>query len=139
MGYILKVPVITVSSLLEFSWASDAVGNPDSTAFAPNVMMDSAEVSTFWERLENTIITNLSKYRFYYYTEKSQTQAMRKYLRPDMPNIREVERNVALTFVNSFHSLFGIRIRSPALIDIAGIHVEDTVVATSPVRSFISN
>lgn len=132
IGHVLKVPVITVSSLLEFSWTSDAVGNPDSIAFAPNVMMDSAKVSTFWERLENTIITYRSKFRFFKITEQAQTEIMRKYLSPDMPNIREVEKSTALTFINSFHTLFGIRIRSPALIDIAGIHVEDSDVTVSP-------
>ncbi|XP_043467651.1 uncharacterized protein LOC122501928 [Leptopilina heterotoma] len=131
IGHILKVPVITVSSLLEFSWTSDHVGNPDSIAFAPNVMMDAAKVTTFWERLENTIITYRSKFRFFSITEEAQTKLMRKYLSSDIPNIREVEKSTALTFINSFHTLFGIRIRSPALIDIAGIHVEDSDVTVS--------
>ncbi|XP_033219248.1 UDP-glucuronosyltransferase 2C1-like [Belonocnema kinseyi] len=125
LGHILKnAPVIAVATTLEYSWISDAVRNPDSTAFAPNVLLDS-DISTFWDRLKNTIVTELSKFRFYIYTKEAQTKAMRKYLRPNMPNIREVERSVALTLVNSFHSIFGIRIRSPGFIDIAGIHIED--------------
>ena len=133
LGYVLKVPIISIATTLEYSWISDAVRNPESTAFAPNVLMDSAFISTFWDRLQNTIVTELSKFRFYYYTEEAQTKAMRKYLSPEMPNIREVERNVALTLVNSFHSLFGIRIRSPSFVDIAGVHIEDNDDKFSPV------
>lgn len=118
----LKVPVITVSSTLEFSWVN--AGNLDSAASAPNVLIDKAEISTFWDRLQNTIMIHRSKFEYYIYTGKAQTEAMRKYLSPEMPHVREIERNVALTFVNSYHSLHGIRIRSPSLIDIAGIHLE---------------
>ncbi|XP_033226876.1 UDP-glucuronosyltransferase 2B20-like [Belonocnema kinseyi] len=122
LGYALKVPVITVSSTLEFSWLD--AGNLDSAAFAPNVLMHKAEICSFWDRLQNTIMIHRSKYEYYIYTGEVQTEAMRKYLSPGIPHVREVERNVALTFVNSYHSLHGIRIRSPSLIDIAGIHLE---------------
>ena len=126
LGYVFKVPVITVSSTLEFSWVNEATGNLDSAAFAPNLLIDQAEISTFWDRLKNTIMIHRSKYEYYIYTGEAQTEAMRKYLSSEIPHVREIERNVALTFVNSFHSLYGIRIRSPALIDIAGIHLEDS-------------
>lgn len=110
---------------MEFSWTSDAIGNPDSVAFAPNVLMDSTEISTFWKRLTNLFVNYRSIYQFRTITEEVQTKAMRKYLRADIPDIREIMKSTALTFVNALHSLSGIRIRTPALIDIAGIHLED--------------
>lgn len=131
------MPVITISSCLEYSWIPSPIGNPDSTAFAPDVLMDSAEITTFWERLKNTYVTLFSRYQFHMYTENYQTNAMRKYLSPDIPDIRQVERNVALTFVNSFYTLFGIRIRTPAIVDIAGVHIEENEEKLSPVSIFI--
>ncbi|XP_051166045.1 UDP-glucosyltransferase 2-like isoform X2 [Leptopilina boulardi] len=125
LNYVFKIPIITVSTSLEYSWISPGVGNPDSTAFAPNVLMDSAEISTFWERLKNTLVTQFSRNQFYRYTYSVQTNVMRKYLSSEIPDIREIERTVALTFVNSFYTLFGIRIRTPALVDIAGVHIEE--------------
>lgn len=132
LGYVFQVPVITISSCLEYSWIPSPIGNPDSTAFAPDVLMDSAEITTFWERLKNTYVTLFSRYQFHMYTENYQTNAMRKYLSPDIPDIRQVERNVALTFVNSFYTLFGIRIRTPAIVDIAGVHIEENEEKLSP-------
>ncbi|XP_051166286.1 UDP-glucosyltransferase 2-like [Leptopilina boulardi] len=131
IGFILKIPVITVSASLEFPWTSSAIGNPDSIAFAPNVLMNSAEISTFWKRMKNLIINYRSVLQFRTITEEIQTEMMRKYLKFDMPDIRETMKSTALTFVNSFHSLSGIRIRSPALIDIAGIHLEDAPLTVS--------
>ncbi|XP_033219246.1 UDP-glucuronosyltransferase 2B31-like isoform X1 [Belonocnema kinseyi] len=124
-GYVLKVPVIAVSTILEFPWAVRAIGNPASTAFVQNVFMDSVFISTFWDRLKNTIIFHIANYRFYMYAEKVQTEAMRKYLSPDIPDLREVEKNVALMLTNNYHSLFGIRPVTPAVVDIAGIHAEE--------------
>ena len=118
---------------MEFPWATAAIGNPASTAFAANVFMDSALILTFWDRLKNTIIFHVSKFRFYMYTEKVQTEAMRKYLSPDIPNIREVERSVALMFANNYHSLFGVRPVTPAVVGIAGIHVEENDDQFTPV------
>lgn len=62
--------------------------------------------------------------KFYRLTEQSQTDSMRKYLSPDIPNIREVEKNVALTLVNSHPILFGVKPITPALVQIAGLHIE---------------
>ena len=128
------MPVITVSTIREFSWTIDAIGNPPSTAFSANVLMDSGFVPTFWGRLKNTFIFHCSKYRFHRIIEKEQTEAMRKYLHPDIPTIREVEKSVALTFTNSYHSLFGIRPLTPALVEIAGLHVEQNDAMLSSVR-----
>ena len=127
------MPVITASTCLEYSWISGPVRNPDSTAFAPNVLMDSAEISTFRERLKNTVVTHFSRYKFFTMTEKLQSAAMRKYLSPDIPSIREVEESVALTFVNSHYSLSGIRPRTSSFVDIAGIHIENSDENLSPV------
>lgn len=126
-----------MSASLEFPWTSSAIGNPDSIAFAPNVLMNSAEISTFWKRMKNLIINYRSVLQFRTITEEIQTEMMRKYLKFDMPDIRETMKSTALTFVNSFHSLSGIRIRSPALIDIAGIHLEDAPLTVSKVLFLI--
>lgn len=67
------------------------------------------------------------------YTETFQTEAMRKYLSPNIPNLREVEKNVALMLTNNYHSLFGIRPVTPAVIDIAGIHAEENQDKFTPV------
>lgn len=125
--------MITVSTLLDFSWVSDAIGNPGSTAFATNVFMNKAFVSTFFDRLKSTFIYHLTKYRFYQLTEKAQTEAMRKYLSPNMPNIREVERNVALMFTNYHHTLYGVKPFTPGVIPIGGIHAEQNDDQFSPV------
>lgn len=124
LGYVLKAPVITVSTLLDFSWVSEAIGNPSSAAFATNVFMNKAFISTFFERLQSTFVHHITRFRFQRLTEKRQTEAMRKYLDPKMPNVRIVERTVALMFTNYHHSVYGPKPFTTAVIPIAGIHAE---------------
>ena len=124
LGFVWKVPVITISSTIDLPWAGRTVGNPPSTAFVPYAFSLVADVSTFLDRLQNTLSYYSSKYRFFWYTEIPQTEMMRKYLSPDIPNIREVEKSVALMFINSHCSFFGVRPITPALVEIGGIQVE---------------
>lgn len=123
---------------MELSWANDALGNPNSAATIPNILMDLVEISSFWDRLRNVIQIHQSKYEFYKYTGKVQTDAMRKYLSPDMPDVREIERIVSLTFFNSFYSYNGVKSKTAAAIDIAGIHIEESEIELTSV-CFIFN
>ncbi|XP_043467689.1 UDP-glucosyltransferase 2-like [Leptopilina heterotoma] len=125
IGHVLKVPVITISSTMEVSWFNDMLGNPNSAATIPNLMSNLTGISTFWNRLENTIQMHKTRHMFYKYSGDAQTKAMRKYLDPNMPDIRQVERDTALTFFNSFYTLHGIKSRTAAVIQIGGIHFEN--------------
>ena len=87
--------------------------------------MMKAEVKTFWDRLQNTVQTHIALQRFFSGTEQPHTEAMRKFLSPDMPNIREIEQNVALSLVNSHRTLQGIRPTTPNLIEVAGLHIDE--------------
>lgn len=119
------MPVITVTPSLEFPWISRQIGNPLSTAYFSTLFMMKAEVKTFWDRLHNTVQTHVALHRFFSRTEDPHTEAMRKFLSPDMPTIREIEREVSLSIVNSHFTLQGVRPNIPAIIEVAGIHIEE--------------
>ncbi|XP_033229037.1 UDP-glucuronosyltransferase-like [Belonocnema kinseyi] len=125
LGSAFKIPVITIAPNIELPWTGDGVGSPTASAIYADASLDRYTALTFWERLKNTVHSHINKYRYFIYTEKAQTEAMRKYLSPDIPSIREIERNVALTFVNSYHHPFGMKPSTPGLIEIGGIHIEE--------------
>ena len=125
LGHILKVPVITVTPALELPWISTNVGNPLSAAFYPTLMSYKSKITTFWDRLQNTIQSHIDIIRFFAYTKKNQTEQLRKYFGYDMPSIRELEKNVALSLVNTHFTLTGIRPTTPAFVEIGGLHIEE--------------
>ncbi|XP_033210442.1 UDP-glucuronosyltransferase-like [Belonocnema kinseyi] len=125
LGRVFNVPVITATPTLEFPWISRQIGNPFSTAFFSTLFMMKAEIKTFWDRLHNTVQTHVALYRFFSRTDDTHTEAMRKFLSTDMPTIREIEKEVALSIVNSHYTLQGVRPNTPAIIEVAGIHIEE--------------
>lgn len=124
LGFIFKVPVVTVSSSLEYPWMTQYIGNMDNLAFVPNIFQTSSERMSFLERLSNVVTYYSQLLKFHTLSMRSQTNSMRKYLSPDIPNIREVEKSVALTLVNNDPILFGVKPITPALIQISGLHIE---------------
>ncbi|XP_043467683.1 UDP-glucosyltransferase 2-like [Leptopilina heterotoma] len=123
-GHILKVPVVMVSSLTELLWFDDILGNPMSNAYTVNMETKNFRIVTFWDRVENHFWALYNNYRFFKFTEEHQTELMRKYLSPDIPNIREIEKQTSLLLINAYQSYFGIRPLTPAMIQIAGIQIE---------------
>ncbi|OXU19079.1 hypothetical protein TSAR_002795 [Trichomalopsis sarcophagae] len=101
----------------------DIIGNFDHPAFVPNALLQDFNKTKFWDRLKNLFTHHWNSYKFKMLTEKIQTDYMRKYLSPDMPNIRDVERTVALTLVNSDPVIFGAKPVVPSLIEVGGLHI----------------
>ncbi|XP_051159343.1 UDP-glucosyltransferase 2-like [Leptopilina boulardi] len=123
-GHVLNVPVVVVSALTEFLWFDEILGNPMSNAYAVNIRTKDFRIVTFWDRVKNHFWAHFNNYRFFKYTEENQTIAMRKYLSPNVPNIREIEKKTALLLVNAYQSFFGIRPLTPAVVQISGIQIE---------------
>lgn len=135
MGNFLQVPVVAVVSIPEPIWAMNAMAIPFSTAFYPSTVMDVGSLETFSDRLKNTLIKFIALTLFSWYTDKPQTEAMRKYLSPQMPSIREVEKEISLLITNNFHSLYGIHPITPNLIEVGGLHIGQNEEKLSPVSS----
>ncbi|XP_014236385.2 UDP-glucuronosyltransferase 2C1 [Trichogramma pretiosum] len=123
-GRLLKVPVVGISTLIEFPWISDFIGNDDNLAYVPSCSSTYFDKTKFWDRLMNFLHYHSQKYRFQSKTEKIQTELMRKYLSPDMPNVREIEKDVALTFVNRHPVIFGVKPLVPSLVELSALHIE---------------
>ncbi|XP_014487796.1 PREDICTED: putative UDP-glucuronosyltransferase ugt-47, partial [Dinoponera quadriceps] len=122
-GRFLNVPVIGIVTGLEYAFMNEVIGNPMSSSFFPGLFVEYPVLVNFWQRLHNTI-ENFIQPRIFNYYSSPQTDAMRKYLRQDMPDVREIEKDLALVFVNSHYSFHGIRPVTPSFIEIGGLHVE---------------
>lgn len=112
---------------------NEVMGNPTSSSFFPGILVEYPVLKNFWQRLTNTIENLIQPLIFNYYS-RPQTDDMRKYLRPDMPDVREIEKDMALLFVNSHFSFHGIRPVTPGFVEIGGLHVEMDRSQLTPVR-----
>ena len=123
-GLIFKIPVVTVTASLELPWISHNIGNPLSTAFYPTLRIKKSEIKNFWDRVKNTLKAKLDIYKFFALTE-NQSKFIKTYLGPNIPTVREVEKMVALSLVNTHYSIQGVRPTTPAFVEVAGLHIEE--------------
>ncbi|XP_034941506.1 uncharacterized protein [Chelonus insularis] len=124
LGYALNIPVVLASTTVDSSWLSDILGQPTfTTAYFPAYFTSYTHPMTFFERFCNTVMHHVTLFRYRRFTDDVQNDLMKKYIDPNIPPLRELEKNVTLALVNSYHSLHGIRPLVPNLIEVAGLHV----------------
>ncbi|XP_015435557.1 PREDICTED: UDP-glucuronosyltransferase 2B20-like [Dufourea novaeangliae] len=124
IAYLLKLPLVGVSSSVLYPWHHDLIGNPENLAFAPNNILPFPQRMSFWQRTYNLVHTIYHKLNFNYHTS-TQTEIIRKYLSEDLPDIRTIEKYVSLILSNSYISLNGIKDMTPGLIEVGGLHVQE--------------
>ncbi|KAK9306718.1 hypothetical protein QLX08_002635 [Tetragonisca angustula] len=131
LGTLLNTPVAIVMSSLETSYIDSFMGNPFNFAFFPGASLENVVLNTFFDRVWNLVLNYKDALTFYHYTS-DQTDMMRKYLGWDLPDVRQLERNVTLALVNSHYSFHGIRSFAPAVIEVGGLHVQDEEIPLPP-------
>ncbi|EFN81910.1 UDP-glucuronosyltransferase 2C1 [Harpegnathos saltator] len=138
-GRLLNIPIIGIVASLEYAFMNEVMGNPTSSSFFPGILVEFAGLPNFWQRLVNTL-ENLIQPRIFNYYSSSQTDDMRKYLRQDMPDVREIEKDIALLFVNSHYSFHGTRPVIPSFVEIGGLHIEmDKSQLTPELQEWVDN
>ncbi|XP_014204618.1 2-hydroxyacylsphingosine 1-beta-galactosyltransferase [Copidosoma floridanum] len=125
IGHVLKVPVVAVSASIEFPWMSYFIGNDDNLAYAANIYTNKYDANNFWDRMKNMYKHYNNLYKFHSLTDEPQTTAMRKYLDPNMPSIRDIERSIALTIINRHPAIHGPKPVVSSMIEVSGLHIED--------------
>lgn len=116
--------MIGVSSSVLYPWSYDYIACPHNLAYVPHNLLFYTQNMNFWQRMYNFLDNLYLIWTFNKVTVK-QTEIMRKYVKPDAPDIRDVERNMSIILVNSHISTNGIKNLNPALIEVGGLHVHD--------------
>ncbi|XP_043682853.1 UDP-glucosyltransferase 2-like isoform X4 [Vespula pensylvanica] len=124
IGHVLNVPVIGVSTSDLYPWHHHLIGNPENLAIFPNNLLKYSNGMNFWQRTYNVLTTIYNKIYFNHLTEY-QDEQIRKYVGPNLPGVRELEKNISLILVNTYFSLNGIRPITQALIEVGGLHIQD--------------
>ncbi|EFN60313.1 UDP-glucuronosyltransferase 2B15 [Camponotus floridanus] len=107
--YLWDVPLIAVSTTALYPWLPPLIAQPENLAFVPN---------------NKNQKTWLSKLYFNYLT-REQSEIIRKHFGPNLPGIRELETKIALMLINSHFALNGIQPKTPAAVDVGGLHIQD--------------
>lgn len=117
---------------------NEPLGNPFNTAIVPEISDRPASSMTFWQRFKNTIFVKFVSVQSRYYINV-QNDIVKKHFGPEMPDIVELERDISLMLINSHQIFHGVRPLTPAVVEIAGIHIHDDGASIPEASIFIKN
>ncbi|CAL1675285.1 unnamed protein product [Lasius platythorax] len=138
-AHLWNVPLIGVSTTSLYPWLPPLIAQPENLAFVPNNCLSFTGRMNFWQRVYNTMHTVYNKLYFNYLT-KVQDEIIRKHFGSDMPSVREMESKVALILINSYMALNRIQPKTPAAIDVGGLHIQDEGLTLRPdVKKWIND
>ncbi|XP_046427732.1 UDP-glucosyltransferase 2-like [Neodiprion fabricii] len=134
----LKLPVVGVVTSVMFPWAYDPFFESTHPSFIPCQLTTFANNMRFMERVENLITTLYLKFLFYYYEKTVSEPIARKYIN-DFPSLADIYYNISLVLVNSHWSIHGARPTNPAIVEVAGLHIDETQVLTEELEVFLNS
>ncbi|XP_076671911.1 UDP-glucosyltransferase 2 [Andrena cerasifolii] len=111
-------------------WLRDKTGNPNNPSFIPSLFSDFVPRMTFWDRLRNTVLTNLVNIKVNYYVG-AQSKMVKEHFGIDA-TIDDLYKDLALVLVNSHHSVNGVKPYSTGTIEVGGLHIKENGDPLSP-------
>lgn len=135
LGGHFNAPIITVSATEPTRAINDAVGNPETPSYVPNVLLSvtSQEMTFFFNRLKNYSMTMFQFIVREWLALPGQEEIYNKYFSDNPKPLRRlIKEDVALAFVNTHFSFSFPRPYVPNMIEIGGIHIDRQGVGDLP-------
>ncbi|XP_014479876.1 PREDICTED: UDP-glucuronosyltransferase 2B19-like [Dinoponera quadriceps] len=130
-GRHLKVPVVALVNVNFPSWFNELSGNPFNPAYVPVTFSSFGQQMNFKERVLNFFEAYLSSAQVLYYTS-FQVEYVKKYFGMKDTAISDLHNDISLYLVDSHPSLHGIKPLTPAVVEVAGLHIKNDSVTLSP-------
>lgn len=124
--------MIGISTAALYEWIREPTGTPGNQAIIPGAFTGLGFNMNFWQRLKNTMMSHIIKNMFNYYAAE-QKKFVEQHFGPGYPSIYQLSTEFSLVLVNSHYSLNGIQPFTPAIIEVGGIHIEDSGEKLEPV------
>lgn len=126
LGFVnkFKAPHISLMTSVPLPWSNDRTANPDHPAYVPNYFSRATDRMSLWERLQNTVQTEMIKWAYYYFSDVPTHRIASKYFGNNLPALSDIARNTSLVLVNSHFSLNYPRPMVPAVVEVGGLHIQ---------------
>ncbi|XP_023955156.2 UDP-glucosyltransferase 2-like [Bicyclus anynana] len=131
-----KAPIIGLSSCNLMPWSAERLGASDNPSYVPVAGTRFTTTMTFLQRMENTFWRIFTKLAFRYSVQNEEQALIEKKFGRQIPDFANMGRNISMMFVNTYHALHGVTPLVPGLVEVGGMHLNETKQDIPPV-SFI--
>lgn len=119
-----NAPIIRIHTCSLMAWSSDRYGNPNNPAYIPNNLLAFSDKMTFFERVENTLVTFVHDLYINVIAIKKDRTISMKYFGELSNTLHTDILNDSLLLVTTHYTFNLPRPLVPNVIEIGGIHIE---------------
>ncbi|XP_052756090.1 UDP-glucosyltransferase 2-like isoform X1 [Galleria mellonella] len=124
--YEIKAPVIALLSSYLMPWSAERIGLTENFSYMPVLTSAFKNPNTFIERLESTVMNYYFKFWYRYAIQIKEQEIIEKYFGRKIVDLNDLAKNTTLMMMNTFHSLNGVKPLLPGLVEVGGMHVDET-------------
>nr|XP_036672845.1 UDP-glycosyltransferase UGT5 [Drosophila suzukii] len=142
LGHLYQVPVITVAAFAYANYFSKIFGSINPLSYVPNTVTGRTDRMTLWERLENVVFSTaedvLREVSYY----PAQDAIIEKYfgkLLPEVPTVKQLERNISVLLINSYMPLTYPRPMALSMISVGGLHIQPPRDLPANIKKFLDD
>ncbi|KAM7353784.1 UDP-glycosyltransferase UGT5-like [Cochliomyia hominivorax] len=142
LPYLMKTPVVALSSCLLMPWYYDRILMPDTPSYVQSEFIGFRTPLSLHERLKNFAQAKGLSLLYRYYTNYLDNKLIKHYLNIDVDVTQIAKQNTRFIFGNQHYSLMGIRPFTQQFVEIGGIHInEEEINKDLPIEvsSFLSS
>ncbi|CAH1646837.1 unnamed protein product [Spodoptera littoralis] len=129
--HIYRAPSVALMSCALTPWAFSRFGADDNPAVFPSMSLPLVDEMSFLEKLVNAFNVNLYKY-WHSYTTRNEQKLVETRLDRKLPPLNELAKNASVVLVNTHHTLNGVRVLPPSVVEVGGIHLHNKTVKPLP-------
>ncbi|XP_069686167.1 UDP-glycosyltransferase UGT5-like [Periplaneta americana] len=136
-SYFLSTPLVGICSTGTFYPGHEAVANPTSLAYVPDVYVPHNDHKTFWERLSSVWHYMWFRWLWYGKVLPRHDAIARKYFGDSMPYIGDIAKNVSLVMLSHDSLSLYMRPNVPVVVEVRELHLEQNESLPQDVQEFL--
>lgn len=131
-------PSVGLISCTMLPWTPSRAGAPDNPAYVPNTMLPFTENMSFFERLENMVVLYFYNIWYDFTIWRTERRILETRLGRSLPPLSDIAKNTSVVLVNTHHTLNGVKVVPPSIVEVGGIHLHNRTAQPLPkVRIFM--
>lgn len=141
LGHYYNAPIIAFSTTAPSKWTSDLVGLSHFSSHVPNIVFGYSDKMNFRQRVTNSLAYWFEDIAMELYYKPTQQKFLEEYWpnKTNVPSLDQILRNISLVFVNSHVTYTTPQPLAPNLIEIGGIHVNQSAhILNDEVQTFLN-
>ncbi|KAH8419631.1 hypothetical protein KR222_011178 [Zaprionus bogoriensis] len=144
LSYYYGIPTVAISPTGANSWLNNMFGNPQSSSLDPSNFLPFTERMNTRQRIVNTLMSTFERLTYNFFHLISQQSIFSNHfelLVHELPNYRDLSKNLSLALINSHPAMDYPRAYLPNMLEVGGLHLLEPSQLQVPthVRSFIES